>query len=101
MQKANNPYAVAPDEIASLAKLRLTPAERERLLRELPELIAFAAGLDAPDEARDAAVPEKSALRPDAPAADPTFDRAIMRADAPVLRDGCFVVPAVVTEDAG
>ena len=85
------------DHVARLARLSLTPEERETFARQLDEVLAYAESIQALDtrdvepmsHARTAEV-----LRDDAP--EPELPRERALAAAPDASDGLFRVPRVI-----
>lgn len=84
--------------IAALARLRLEPAEMERLRLQLDDILGHIEKLlaidVAPEQAAPLALPAAPALRPDEPDADPLM--CPLAEIAPEWRDGFFTVPRVL-----
>jgi aspartyl-tRNA(Asn)/glutamyl-tRNA(Gln) amidotransferase subunit C len=84
--------------IAALARLRLEPAEMERLRLQLDDILAHIEKLlaidVAPEQAAPLALPAAAAVRADEPDADPLL-RPLAEI-APEWRDGFFTVPRVL-----
>lgn len=87
--------------IAHLARLALTDAEIDGLRGELAAILDHVAALGECEtdgvEPMTHAVPMTLRLRADLPA--PPLPVAVALADAPQVRDGGFVVPAVLRGD--
>lgn len=85
------------DHVAQLARLSLTPEERETFARQLGEILAYAESIQALDT-RDVEPMSHAltsdVLRDDAPA--PELPRAQVLAAAPDAADGLFRVPRVI-----
>jgi aspartyl-tRNA(Asn)/glutamyl-tRNA(Gln) amidotransferase subunit C len=85
-------------EIAQLARLAMSEGELESLRGELAAILDHVAALREVDttgvEPMTHAVPTTLRLRADAAAASLPADVALR--DAPVERDGCFEVPAII-----
>jgi len=85
-------------EIAQLARLAMSDGELESLRGELAAILDHVAALRDVDttgvEPMTHAVPTTLRLRADAAAASLPVDIALR--DAPVERDGCFEVPAII-----
>lgn len=86
------------EHVASLARLGLSPDERERLVEQLSSILGHIAALDEVDTA---AIPPTAqvihlanVLRADE--IRPSLDRAALLANAPRQRDGFFEVHAVL-----
>ncbi len=97
---AKRKTTVDVERIASLARLRLTPEERETLPGEMETIIAFANRLSNVDTS---GVPEtahaadlQNVLREDAVV--PSFPRETLLENAPTAEDGYITVPRVVEE---
>jgi aspartyl-tRNA(Asn)/glutamyl-tRNA(Gln) amidotransferase subunit C len=86
------------EELALLARLRLTAEEAERLRGELSSILGYVAKLEALDtggvEPMTHAVPMDCPLRDDAVAPSLTVEEAL--AAAPATQDDCFVVPKII-----
>jgi len=85
-------------EIARLARLALTDDELDAMAADLGAILDHVAALAEVDtravEPMTHAVPLTLRLRDDVPATSLTGDQAVGSAAA--VRDGCFVVPAVI-----
>ncbi len=85
-------------EIAQLARLALSEGELESLRGELAAILDHVAALREVDttgvEPMTHAVPTTLRLRTDT--VQPSFDQDVALGDAPVARDGCFEVPAII-----
>lgn len=85
-------------EIAQLARLAMSEGELESLRGELAAILDHVAALREVDttgiEPMTHAVPTTLRLRPDTAAESLPVDVALR--DAPVERDGCFEVPAII-----
>ena len=88
------------DRLADLAKLSLSPEERERLTKDMAALIAFADRLSAVETDGDtlpvSAPRDIPALREDTPA--PSLPREELLRAAKTREDGYITVPRVVKE---
>jgi aspartyl-tRNA synthetase len=86
------------DNVANLAKLSLTPEEKESLAAEMADIIAFANQLEEIDTegvpATANVIPIKNVFHEDEVRA--SFDRDNILSNAPEKRDGYFFVPQVV-----
>lgn len=85
------------DEVARLARLRLTDDERATFARQLDDILAYAETLQALDT--EAVEPmshagDASALREDVESESLPRERALK--DAPDVADGLFRVPRVI-----
>jgi len=88
--------------VADLARIALTPAERQQFGRELDDVLSYVAQLGELDvdgiEPTAHAAPQINVMRDDEPG--PTMARADMIANAPAVVDGSAVrVPPVIEED--
>lgn len=85
-------------EIAQLARLAMSESELESLRGELAAILDHVAALGEVDttgvEPMTHAVPTTLRLRPDTVA--PSLPAEVALRDAPVARDGCFEVPAII-----
>jgi len=90
------------DHVARLARLELTPEERERFTRQLAALLEYFAvlqRLDTEGVAPTAHIVElTNVLRDDTPR--PGLPRAAALAGAPEQEDGFFKVPPVIEPEA-
>lgn len=86
------------EHVAKLAKLKITPAERETMRRELAQMVDFAGQLEKIDttgvEPMAHIMPVFNVLRPDVPV--PSFDRDLLLENTPAKEDGYIFVPQVV-----
>jgi aspartyl-tRNA(Asn)/glutamyl-tRNA(Gln) amidotransferase subunit C len=86
------------DHIAELARLRLTPEEKERYREQLSAILDYAARLQALDTAgippTASVLPPHSALRPDQP--QPGLSLQELLRNAPEVQDDQFRVPPVL-----
>ncbi|MCF2557539.1 aspartate--tRNA ligase [Fournierella massiliensis] len=86
------------EHVAKLAKLKITPAERETMRRELAQMVDFAGQLEKIDttgvEPMAHIMPVFNVLRPDEPV--PSFDRDLLLENTPAKEDGYIFVPQVV-----
>ena len=85
------------DHVAALARLTLTPDERERFARQLDAVLTYAESIQALDlsgvEPMSHAI-ATGLFRPDTPR--PSLDRERVLAAAPESADGLFLVPRVI-----
>ena len=85
-------------EIAQLARLAMSESELESLRGELAAILDHVAALREVDttgvEPMTHAVPTTLRLRADA--VEPSLPVEVALDDAPVARDGCFEVPAII-----
>ncbi len=89
------------EHIASLARLELTPEEKERYRQQLSAILEYAARLQALDTSgippTSSVLPPRSVLRPDVPAA--SLGREDILRNAPLAGDnGTFRVPPVLDQ---
>ena len=86
------------EHVAKLAQLKITPAERETMRRELAQMVDFAGQLEKIDttgvEPMAHIMPVFNVLRPDEPV--PSFDRDLLLENTPAKEDGYIFVPQVV-----
>jgi aspartyl-tRNA(Asn)/glutamyl-tRNA(Gln) amidotransferase subunit C len=86
------------EHIANLARLRLTPEEKERYREQLSAILDYAARLQNLDTARipptASVLPPHSALRPDQP--QPGLSLEELLRNAPEVQDDQFRVPPVL-----
>lgn len=86
------------EHIANLARLELTPEEKERYREQLSSILAHVARLQALDTTAipptSSVLPARSVLRPDH--ARPGLDRAQLLSNAPDVEDNQFRVPPVL-----
>jgi aspartyl-tRNA(Asn)/glutamyl-tRNA(Gln) amidotransferase subunit C len=94
------PIEIDVEHVARLARLALTPEEKERFGRQLALILEHAAkvgevvGEDIPPTSHP--VPRANVYRPDEPAPCLTQEEAL--ANAPDVEDGRFRVPRIVEE---
>ena len=92
------PVEIDVDHVARLARLDLTPEERERYARQLPLILEHAARVgevaaeDVPPTSHP--VPRANVFRPDREA--PTLSHEDALSTAPEAEDGRFRVPPIV-----
>ena len=92
------PVEIDIDHVARLARLHLTPEEKERLRAHLGIILEHAAKVgevaaaDVPPTA--SAIPRSNVLRPDTPAPSLAHEDAL--ANAPETEDDRFKVPRIV-----
>jgi aspartyl-tRNA(Asn)/glutamyl-tRNA(Gln) amidotransferase subunit C len=89
------------EHIAALARLELTPEEKERYRQQLSAILEYAAHLQSVDTSgippTSSVLPPRSVLRPDVPAA--SLERADLLRNAPQQGDnGTFRVPPVLDQ---
>jgi aspartyl-tRNA(Asn)/glutamyl-tRNA(Gln) amidotransferase subunit C len=91
---------VEVEHVARLARLALSPEEKDRMRRELDGILAYIDKLRALDtegvEPTSHAVPLTSVMRDDAPR--PSLPRADMLANAPDPNGDFFRVPKIIEE---
>jgi aspartyl-tRNA(Asn)/glutamyl-tRNA(Gln) amidotransferase subunit C len=98
---------ISPEEVehtAQLARLELTPAERDAMARDLDRILDHVAALQALDtegiEPTSHPIPVPTPLRSDEPVAP--LDPELAVANAPSADGTAFVVPKVIdSEDEG
>lgn len=86
------------EHVARLARLSLTPEEKERFARELQEILSYAETIQALDTESVEPMSHAAAtgaLRDDDPR--PSLDRERVLAEAPDAEAGLFRVPRVIT----
>jgi aspartyl-tRNA(Asn)/glutamyl-tRNA(Gln) amidotransferase subunit C len=86
------------EHVARLARLSLTPEEKERFARELQEILSYAETIQALDTESVEPMSHAAAtgaLRDDDPR--PGLDRERVLAEAPDAEAGLFRVPRVIT----
>lgn len=92
------PAAIDVESVAQLARLYVTPEERERAAAQMEEMVAFANRLKDLDtegvEPMAHVALIKNVLRADTPGS--SLEREPLLANAPARRDGCYLVPQVV-----
>lgn len=92
------PVDIDIDHVALLARVDLTPEEKERLRAQLGVILEHAAKVsevataDVPPTA--SAIPRSNVLRPDTP--KPSLTREDALANAPEVEEGRFKVPRIV-----
>ena len=89
------------EHIAALARLELTPEEKERYRQQLSAILEYAARLQSVDTSgippTSSVLPPRSVLRPDVPA--PSLEREDILRNAPQKGDnGTFRVPPVLDQ---
>ncbi len=86
------------EHVANLARLNLTPEEKQKMTRELAEIIGFADKLNQLDtqgvEPTAHVLPISNVFREDA--VRPSYDREDILSNAAAVEDGCVKVPKVV-----
>lgn len=96
--QAGPPPGIDVEQLAALARLRLSPAEKADIEQELQDILALAGGLSALDSAGAAPGPQDAPLynvaREDAIV--PPQGGAWLLDGAPAARDGCILVPRAV-----
>ena len=96
------PVEIDVDHVARLARLALTPEERERFRRQLGLILEHAEKVGEV-AAQDVAptshpIPRANVFRPDEPAPSLSHEEAL--AGAPEVEDGRFKVPRIIEEEA-
>jgi aspartyl-tRNA(Asn)/glutamyl-tRNA(Gln) amidotransferase subunit C len=95
------PVEIDVDHVARLARLALTPEERERFRRQLglilehAEKVGEVAAEDVPPTSHP--IPRPNVLRPDDPQPSLTPEEAL--ANAPAVEDARFKVPRIIEEE--
>jgi aspartyl-tRNA(Asn)/glutamyl-tRNA(Gln) amidotransferase subunit C len=95
------PVDIDVEHVARLARLALTPEEKERFGRQLAlilehaERVSEVAAEDVPPTSHP--VPRSNVFRPDEPR--PTLDHDEALAGAPEAEDGRFRVPRIVDQE--
>jgi aspartyl-tRNA(Asn)/glutamyl-tRNA(Gln) amidotransferase subunit C len=95
------PVEIDVDHVARLARLELTPEERERFRRQLGLILEHAervrelAAEDVPPTSHP--IPRANVMRRDAP--EPTLSQEEALAGAPEVEDGRFKVPRILEEE--
>ncbi len=86
------------EHVANLARLNLTPEEKQKMTRELAEIIGFADKLNQLDtqgvEPTAHVLPISNVFRKDV--VRPSYDREDILANAAAVEDGCVKVPKVM-----
>jgi aspartyl-tRNA(Asn)/glutamyl-tRNA(Gln) amidotransferase subunit C len=96
------PVEIDVDHVARLARLELTPEERERFRRQLGLILEHAervrelAAEDVPPTSHP--IPRANVMRADEP--EPTLSQEEALAGAPEVEDGRFKVPRILEEEA-
>jgi aspartyl-tRNA(Asn)/glutamyl-tRNA(Gln) amidotransferase subunit C len=96
------PVEIDVDHVANLARLSLTPEERERFRRQLglilehAERVGEVAAEDVPPTSHP--IPRANVVRPDEP--EPCLSQEEALANAPEVEDGRFKVPRIIEEEA-
>jgi aspartyl-tRNA(Asn)/glutamyl-tRNA(Gln) amidotransferase subunit C len=84
--------------VAALAKLELSPEEEERARKDLDSILGYIATMNEIDttnvEPMSHAFPLQNVFREDVITNGP--DRDNLLSNAPVKKDGCFIVPKTV-----
>jgi aspartyl-tRNA(Asn)/glutamyl-tRNA(Gln) amidotransferase subunit C len=95
------PVEIDVDHVARLARLALTPEERERFRRQLGLILEHAervrdlAAEDVPPTSHP--IPRANVMRPDEP--EPKLSQEEALAGAPQVEDGRFKVPRILEEE--
>jgi aspartyl-tRNA(Asn)/glutamyl-tRNA(Gln) amidotransferase subunit C len=95
------PVEIDVDHVARLARLELTPEERERFRRQLGLILEHAervrelAAEDVPPTSHP--IPRANVMRPDEPESTLSQEEAL--AGAPEIEDGRFNVPRILEEE--
>jgi aspartyl-tRNA(Asn)/glutamyl-tRNA(Gln) amidotransferase subunit C len=95
------PVEIDVDHVARLARLSLTPEERERFRRQLglilehAEKVSEVAAEDVPPTSHP--IPRANVVRPDEPEPSLTQEEAL--ANAPEVENGRFKVPRIIEEE--
>jgi aspartyl-tRNA(Asn)/glutamyl-tRNA(Gln) amidotransferase subunit C len=95
------PVEIDVDHVARLARLELTPEERERFRRQLGLILEHAervrelAAEDVPPTSHP--IPRANVMRRDEP--EPTLNQEEALAGAPEVEDGRFKVPRILEEE--
>jgi len=86
------------DYVANLARLSLTEEQKQKMLDDLDKILVYVDKLNEIDTSGVAPtahiLPVKNVFREDE--TEPSYDRAVILANAPVQEDGCFKVPKIV-----
>ena len=86
------------EHVANLARLNLTPEEKQKMTKELAEIINFADKLNELNtqgvEPTAHVLPMANVFRKDEVRS--SFEREAILANAPTAEDGCIKVPKVV-----
>ena len=86
------------DYISTLSRLKLPPEEKERMTGELEQIVSYMDILNRLDtsgvEPMSHVFPVKNVLREDV--VEPSFDRALLLANAPVPDEEAFLTPKSV-----
>jgi aspartyl-tRNA(Asn)/glutamyl-tRNA(Gln) amidotransferase subunit C len=89
------------EHIATLARLELTPEEKERYRQQLSAILEYAASLQELDTSgippTSSVLPPRSGLRPDVVA--PGLEREVLLRTAPQSDDDQFRVPPVLEQE--
>lgn len=95
------PVEIDVDHVARLARLALTPEEKERFRRQLGLILEHAekVGEVAAEDVEPTShpVPRSNVFRPDRP--EPSLSHDAAMAGAPQAEDGRFKVPRVVEQE--
>ncbi|MEI6601990.1 MAG: Asp-tRNA(Asn)/Glu-tRNA(Gln) amidotransferase subunit GatC [Clostridia bacterium] len=86
------------DYVANLARLSLTEEQKQKMLDDLDKILVYVDKLNEIDTSGVAPtahiLPVKNVFREDE--TEPSYDRTVILANAPVQEDGCFKVPKIV-----
>jgi aspartyl-tRNA(Asn)/glutamyl-tRNA(Gln) amidotransferase subunit C len=93
--------AATVDHVARLARLDLSPEERERMASELSHIVEYATRVSALElddvEPTSHALPMRNAMRADE--VFPSLSQKDALANAPEAEDGRFKVPRILEEE--
>ncbi|HEX9060417.1 MAG TPA: Asp-tRNA(Asn)/Glu-tRNA(Gln) amidotransferase subunit GatC [Clostridia bacterium] len=86
------------EHVAGLARLNLTPEEKETLTKEMAGIISYVDKLNELDTSNiqptSHVLPIRNVFREDV--SGESYDREVILSNAPAKDDGCFKVPKVV-----
>ena len=86
------------EHVADLARLNLTPQEKEKLTRDMENIVSYVDKLNELDTSnvkpKEHVIPISNVLRKDS--VGKSYDRERILANAPSSEDGCFKVPNAV-----
>ncbi len=86
------------EHVAGLARLNLTPEEKETLTKEMAGIISYVDKLNELDTSNvqptSHVLPIRNVFREDV--SGDSYDREVILSNAPAKEDGCFKVPKVV-----
>jgi aspartyl-tRNA(Asn)/glutamyl-tRNA(Gln) amidotransferase subunit C len=89
------------EHVAALARLNLTRQEKEKLTRNMENIISYVDKLNELDTSnvkpKEHVIPISNVLRKDR--AEKSYDRERILANAPSRENGCFKVPNAVEQD--